>query len=112
MTLKEEIERVLDTVNTPYAYGYTPKSFPSIRYTLISNTPIRLSNSKAYKNIEYQIDVFHQEPFDVEDENSLLEKIEQGLEQTGLNTTNWIENIVPDDRSQFTVYHYFMTVRS
>lgn len=31
MTLKEDIERVLDTVNTPYAYGYTPKSFPSIR---------------------------------------------------------------------------------
>lgn len=111
-TLKVRIKDVLNSLPYPFAYAQTPPGFPSIRYTLLSNVPIRTSNIKHYKNISYQLDVFTQVPMDVEDKNNILYEIEQALEEAGLYTSNWLETEDPDNHSNMTIYHYFLTIRS
>lgn len=111
-TLKVRIRDVLKTLPYSFAYAQTPAGFPAIRYSLLSNVPVRTSNIKHYKNISYQLDVFTQIPLDVEDETNILTEIEQALEQAGLYTSNWLETEDPDNHSNMTIYHYFITIRS
>lgn len=112
ITLKQQINAVLKTIDRPYFYGRgTSDTFPYIRYTLGSNSTVRLSNKKSVRNIWYQIDVFSMLPLDVESDTLLLE-IERKLESTNLYTTDWIEVINDDNNTRYNVYHYFIEVRA
>lgn len=101
----------MKTSGYSHFYGTgTGNTFPYVRYTLGDNFSQRLSNKKGVKHIWYQLDVFTNYPFDVEN-NEMLETIETGLESIGLFTTDWIETIDNDNTTGFPVYRYFIEVR-
>lgn len=116
MTLKANIRSVIDTVatanNYDWFYGVSKgKEVPYIRFFLGNNFTRRLSNKKAIRNIWYQLDVFSYTPIDVQDADSILNKIESKLEDKNLITTDWMENFSEDNNTQYTIYHYFIEVR-
>lgn len=112
ITLKGTINTFLQETGYRYFYATTIEEavFPYIRYTLGDNYSARLSNKKAIKNIWYQLDVFSDRPLDVE-ESEMLTVIENGLEERGLYTTNWIEVIDDDSSIGYPIYRYFIEVR-
>lgn len=111
-TLKQEINEVLKKSGYDHFYGSSSvDTFPYIRYTLGDHFSRRLSNKKELKNIWYQIDVFSQVPFDVEDDSTVLALVERELEAKGLITTDWIEVISENNTTRHPNYHYILEVR-
>jgi len=112
-TLKGRIRRALIKTGHVNFYGTsTRNTFPFIRYFLGSNFTNRLSNKKAVRNIWYQVDVFSDVPIDVEDTGTILSDVESALELEGLYVTDWMEVSDTSNSTQYTIYHYFLEVRS
>lgn len=110
MSLKERIFDALVTLDLPLAYNDSNVTkLPRLNYFLISNYPIRLSNSKHRNITRYQVDLFSDIPRDVESDD-LLSQIEETLLKSRLKCSNWFEVSSIDADEELGIYHYYVEV--
>ena len=114
MTIKELIFQIITDMelNIPYSYGFSEETdFPKIVYFHVNTTEKRLSNKKKIKHHVYQLNFYDLVPHDL-DSSEILQKIQNSLDDTKLNTGSWQEVIGVDADRKETQFMYFLEIYS
>jgi hypothetical protein len=114
MSIKELIFQTISDMelNIPVSYGFSDDTdFPKIVYFHVHTTEKRLSDKRKIKHHVYQLNFYDLVPHDL-DSSEILQKIQNSLDDTKLNTGSWQEVIGVDADRKETQFMYFLEIYS
>lgn len=114
MSIKELIFQTISEMelNIPVSYGFSDDTdFPKIVYFHVHTAEKRLSDKRKIKHHVYQLNFYDLVPHDL-DSSEILQKIQNSLDDTKLNTGSWQEVIDVDADRKETQFMYFLEIYS